>query len=646
MSRAFSLRKAIRVGGVVILLLLAAACGETVVVEKEVIKEVIKEVQVPGETVVVEKEVVKEVEVPGQTVVVEKEVIKEVESDRYVNNVWGELVERPRHGGTLPVAISLGAEGFDPWHTTGPMASYWGPMVLDRLGMIDWSLPRDEVPYLTSRFIDIEHMTGGLAESWEQPDHLTYVFNIRKGVNWHDKAPMGGRELTAYDVEWNFHRNLGMGEFADAGPSPNFGSLNDIPFVSVEATDKHTLEVKVESSSFSHIMVMIRGIPSGLIVPPDVVQEHGDMKEWSHLVGSGPYELTKFVPGSDLTYTRNPDYWKFDPIHPELQNRLPYADTVIQYVVRDPAALSAALRTGKIAMAGGKHLTLDIINNMRETNPELVARELLGPQPGAANMRADGPPFDDKNVRVAMQKAINREEVNFAYYNGQANPMPYGYVTSFATGMWFPFDELSEDVKWQYEFDPAAAGKLLDEAGYPLGDDGIRFEVNWQVVPQWLEDPDLALLVASYFDDIGVKVTVIEEPDESVFWNNLVDGDVDRMTGGAVRHAQWNPVPAIGNDWAGDPAIQSGETNEAFNAQYAKLEGVTDREEYREIVRELDRLYLETHWTLAVVTVPLYMMHQPWLKGYRGEIGGAFEGYVHVVPNVWVDTEMKEGMGH
>ena len=131
------------------LLAVAAACagetvevpGETVVVEKEVIKtvevpgetvvvekEVVKTVEVPGETVT--KEVVKTVEVPGETVVVEKEVIKTVEvvksvpvevikevevvGDRWVRNTAGKLVEKPQYGGIL---VSLGgtpAIGPDP----------------------------------------------------------------------------------------------------------------------------------------------------------------------------------------------------------------------------------------------------------------------------------------------------------------------------------------------------------------------------------------------------------------------------------------------------------------------------------------------------------------------------------------------------
>ena len=60
-----------------------------------------KTVEVPGETVVVEKEVVKTVEVPGQTVVVEKEVVKEVPTGYVTDPTTGEVVEAPQYGGTF-----------------------------------------------------------------------------------------------------------------------------------------------------------------------------------------------------------------------------------------------------------------------------------------------------------------------------------------------------------------------------------------------------------------------------------------------------------------------------------------------------------------------------------------------------------------
>ena len=152
--------------------------GETVVVEKEVVKtvevpgetvtkEVVKEVQVPGETVVVEKEVVKTVEVPGETVVVEKVVVKEVEAERYVRDVRGELGERPQYGGTFHVPMYWLRETFDPYDG-GPFV--WDRLVLEKMANFDWAYDLDlGVPLMGD--ITIDYITEQLAESWEvSPD--------------------------------------------------------------------------------------------------------------------------------------------------------------------------------------------------------------------------------------------------------------------------------------------------------------------------------------------------------------------------------------------------------------------------------------------------------------------------------------------
>ncbi len=51
------------------------------------------------------------------------------------------------------------------------------------------------------------------------PDDTTFIWNIRKGVYYENKAPVNGRQLDAYDVEWNYHRMLGLGDFSEDGPS-------------------------------------------------------------------------------------------------------------------------------------------------------------------------------------------------------------------------------------------------------------------------------------------------------------------------------------------------------------------------------------------------------------------------------------------
>ena len=266
--------------------------GETVVVEKEVIrtvevpgetvtKEVVKEVMVPGETVVVEKEVVKTVEVPGETVVVTKEVagpervvVKEVPSgERYVRNVWGQLVERPQYGGTIAVAIPYGdVRQFDPWD--GQNALWSNGLVLEKLGQMDWAIPPDEYDWTQAGYLILNVVTGALAESWEQPDLLTTILHIRKGVYWHDKPPMNGRELTAYDVEFSWHRNLGLGSgFTE--PSPYAGSgITGLPLESIEATDKYTLVVKASSFTFNTLdELLYMGFTGSYVQPPEVINE-------------------------------------------------------------------------------------------------------------------------------------------------------------------------------------------------------------------------------------------------------------------------------------------------------------------------------------------------------------------------------------
>ena len=157
----------------------------------------------------------------------------------------GKVVVAPEYGGTITAWAGAG------W-TQAPSDPYFGswPHVIlsgvnEKLGIPNWAIDRD-VWDLTAAYYPLSVMKGRLAESWETPDDTTIIFNIRQGVNWHDKAPMNGREFDAYDVEWNYHRMLGLGEFTDAGPTAFAAQLTGIPFESVTATDKWTVVMKLK----------------------------------------------------------------------------------------------------------------------------------------------------------------------------------------------------------------------------------------------------------------------------------------------------------------------------------------------------------------------------------------------------------------
>ena len=108
--------------------------------------------------------------------------------------------------------------------------------VVEKLGTLDWAKPRDEYHFQGGYMMPIHVIKGSLAESWEiSTDGLAYTFHIRPGVRWHDKPPMNGRAFTAADVEYNFHRMLGMGSgFTE--PSPGIGELGSPQWESTSRT--------------------------------------------------------------------------------------------------------------------------------------------------------------------------------------------------------------------------------------------------------------------------------------------------------------------------------------------------------------------------------------------------------------------------
>ena len=117
--------------------------------------------------------------------------------------------QEPKRGGFITVASSTESTGgFDPVYSL-PYAQL-GPVTIPLMSgdffagptgqkKVKWRYGIQEQP---------QYMTKGLAESWEIPDAKTIVFHIRKGVKWHDKPPVNGREVTAEDIAWSYNRLL------------------------------------------------------------------------------------------------------------------------------------------------------------------------------------------------------------------------------------------------------------------------------------------------------------------------------------------------------------------------------------------------------------------------------------------------------
>ena len=619
--------------------------GQTVVVEKEVVKTV----EVPGQTVVVEKEVVKTVEVPGQTVVVTKEVagpervvVKEVPMGYVTDPTTGKAVSAPQYGGTLTYGRTFGwGPNSDPYSGGGAVLNISG--VTEKLGTANWGINRDEWD-LKSNFVPVSAVTGRLAESWDiSPDGLTYTFPIRKGVNWHNKVPMNGRELTAHDIEFTFHRMLGMGDFTDAGPTPFAADLKSIPFESITATDNRTVVMKLKEPSVAALTIILID-PFVWIMPPEVIEQHGDVGDWRNLVGTGPFMLTDWVQDSSATWTKNPDYWKFDEKYP--QNRLPYVDELRALVIPDEATYMAAVRSRKIDIrgpAGGWVTSLDSVESLQRTNPEIAVHMIPFRSSDVFTTKKQVPPFDDIRVRHAMQMALDRETMNRTLFKGLGDNTPYG--VSAVNGYIIPFEEWPEELKKTYNYDPEGAEALLDAAGYSRGADGIRFNTKVNLA-DWF-DATYVEAASSYWREIGVEVEI-----------NMVDSVTSNAMGRehtfeglkmANTAAQFPPTMTV--NWAhstdnfgqNGPGWQDPELDAMVEAAVA----AKTIEEQRRLIIEVDMYQIENRGFVFGTLVPIYFANWPWLKGYNGEIGGGNPGELgELFGRLWLDLDLKAAMGY
>ena len=556
----------------------------------------------------------------------------------------GKMVSAPQYGGTITTKwwATSDPEHGDTWW--GAMYYHINNLVLETLGIGDWGLDRDIFDF-KSTYVTLTVTKPHLAESYETPDALTIIFHIRKGVYWHDKPPMNGRELTAYDVEHSFHRFLGLGDFAEAGPSPFVPSLTGLPIESVTATDKWTIVFKMSTFSFSTLETIYFSSTDGSwIQPPEVIQQYGDLQDWRNLVGTGPYELTDWVKGSSITYTKNPDYWAYDEKFPE--NRLPYADEIRFLVIPDEATQLAALRSGKIAtmLASEGALDFDQAENLRRANPEIVI-DANYIKLNAFAMDVRKPPFDDIRVRQAMQLALDNETIARTLYRGYADPTPYGIMGPASVGYYVPYEEWPEEVKANYGYDPERAEALLDAAGYKRGADGIRFKTTLDFSDgSPYMDVDHVQICKAYWAEIGVDVelNVIDYAD---FTARINGHSYEGMTSG-LRGGDWafTFLRILGHStsvWN----MHGGQDPE-YDAMVEAAEAATTHEELMRLTREADMYYIKKQWQTWGVRPGLFSAYWPWLGGFNGETGLGGGMRQTVLSRCWVDQELKEAMGH
>ena len=256
-----------------------------------------------------------------------------------------------------------------------------------------------------------------LAESWERPNDTTYVFKLRKGVRFHAKPPVNGRELTAEDVVFTFQRALTI------KGNPNRAAFEEID--KVEALDRYTVRFTMKEP-FSWFL---ESPALAAILPKEAADKEGLFKSPETVIGTGPWMLERYEPNVRLSFVRNPHYF---------QQGLPYLDAIEFRVDTDPASKLAAWLSGQYDFAPEIHMTFQRsdLEVVKRRKPNIQTAEYTWLISTFAVPKLEVEPLRDVRVRRALHMAVNLNEVikvnPMGYGHGSANPLVPAALTEWA----------------------------------------------------------------------------------------------------------------------------------------------------------------------------------------------------------------------
>ncbi len=550
-------------------------------------------------------------------------------------------VDKPQYGGRIVVATNTNWQDFD--EITGSPITFNHTMRFtnEELWIGDWSTgPAGSNVNPTGGTRVTTFMTGDLAESWDLSgfDAGTLTFKIKKGVHFaldpssEASRLVNGRELTADDIVYSFK------QVTTSPTSYIYTAYPVLRNAQITAPDKYTFMVKADPPT---ALWFLRVTDFFHVVPHEVVEKYGSMKDWHNSVGSGPWLLSDVVDNSSVTFTKNPKYWMTDTGNAGKGNQLPYADGVKFLVIADTNTMQSAFRTGRIDT-----LTADWKDGPAFIKALPDIKNYQFPAFGGAgntSMRTDKTPFNDIRVRKAIFKALDFKAIAEALYGPGARWLawPIGYSDTYKTAYLDVTDpDCPAEVKDVYKYDPAAATQLLKDAGYPTGFKGSIIILNRTDVLDYYQT------LQTYWAKVGINVTL--DPREQGAWYTILQNrNYDFMmwgTGSPITNLHQAACmygnSATNPSYINDPTVNA--AREKMMALSVKDDPAADK-----LHRELMKYVLAQAWAVPMPGGVSYGLWWPWLKQFYGGRGGW--GYMNTdnwVTWAWVDQNLKKSMGH
>lgn len=397
---------------------------------------------------------------------------------------------------TLTVAVSQSVDSLSPFLATR---------------LVSTSIHRLMYEYLTNYDPKDNHVIPGLATKWEpSPDKLTWTYTIRSDSKWSD-----GQQATAKDAAFTFNKMMTDEDAATA----NGSFVSNFKKVTAPSATKLVIELKKPQATMTSLDVPI--------VPEHVWKDVKDYKNFNNdkkfpIVGNGPFVLTDYKADQYAKLERNKSFWR--------KRDKPQFDQIVFKTYKDQDAAVAALRKGEVSFVAGSPALTPAQAASLKGEPNIKVNEgpgrrfyAIAVNPGwqtkSGKKFGDGnPALHDQKVRQALFRAVDTKTIVDKVFQGHA-VQGQGYIPPrFKDYFWQPSDSQ------KLSYDPAAAGKLLDEAGYPLkngkrvGKDGKPLDFRMLCHTTDPNDKAVGKYLKEWWGKIGIGLKLNCVDDVSVPW--------------------------------------------------------------------------------------------------------------------------------
>lgn len=467
-----------------------------------------------------------------------------------------------------------------------------------------WSVQAYEVMNLNYSYLmswdDELNVIPELAVSWEVDETGTeWIFNLQEGVTWQDGEP-----FTAEDVKFTFEyiRDNEMGYFYDKVKE----------FTEIEVVDDLTVTIKTEVPIAWMPQIMVPIMPAHVWSEIDPEDAGGDFPN-DNPIGTGPFQVIEHRKGEFTRMAANKEFFKGAPA----------LDEVIIIIYANTDLMVEALKQGELDViadvptAQFKALEEANVENVMVLNAESPSLSELAYNVWQDPESLGNPLLLDRNIRIAIEYALDRQEMI------DVAAMGYGEVGSTLIPPVFDFWhlDLGDDFR---AYNPQMAVDILDEAGYPLGADGVRVSPAGDPLDFTLlvrsESPDtqkMAGMIKDMLAEIGIAIT-ISVIDEGTLTDRIYESDFDMFIWGWFCDV--DPTPML-SYMTSDEIMNWNDafySNPVYDELYLQQQRALDRDERQKLIHEMQRIFYED-------AAYVILSYTPELQAYRTDL---YEGWV------------------